>query len=142
MPKDFKIGLVLGLAAVAAVAVWLSTRPSLSTKARMLHSRSVTSAEETSAERARFVTDLPKVSSIQATAEAQANSVPQAPAYEQTDGVKTQRFHIVRRGETLSDIAYKYYGSAGEWRKILNANGLELRDTTNLRPGTKLIIPE
>jgi len=142
MYKDFKIGMVFGLAAVTAVALWLSTRPSLTTKARMLHSRSVTSAEESFDERPRFVTDLPKVRSREAAAEAEANSVPQVPPYEQRDEVKTQRFHIVRRGETLSDIAYKYYGSAGKWRKILNANDLELRDTTKLRPGTKLIIPE
>ncbi len=142
MHKDFKIGLVLGLALVAAVALWLSTRPSLSTKAGMLHSRSVTSAEETFEEQPRFVTDLPKAPPRQAVAETGANSVPEVAPYEQPGEVKTQRFHIVRRGETLSDIAYKYYGSAAQWRKILNANNLELTDTTKLRPGTKLIIPE
>ncbi|UCF42503.1 MAG: LysM peptidoglycan-binding domain-containing protein [Planctomycetota bacterium] len=142
MHKDFKIGLVLGLAVVAAAALWLSTRPSLTTKARMLHSRSVRSAEETFDEQPRFVTDLPKIPSREAAAEAKENSVLEVPPYEQTDEVKTQRFHIVRRGETLSDIAYKYYGSASKWKKILSANDLELRDTTKLRPGTKLIIPE
>ncbi|UCC23154.1 MAG: LysM peptidoglycan-binding domain-containing protein [Planctomycetota bacterium] len=142
MHKDFKIGLVLGLAAVAAVVLWLSVRPGLTTKARMLHSRSVTSAEETVDERPRFVTDLPKVPSREVAAEAEEKSVQEVSPYEQTDEVKTQRFHIVRRGETLSDIAYKYYGSANEWKKILSANDLKLRDTTKLRPGTKLIIPE
>lgn len=142
MHKDFKIGLVLGLAAVAAAVLWLSMRPGRTTKARMLHSRSVRPAEEAFDERPRFVTDLPKVPSRETAAEAEENSVPEVPPYEQTQEVKTQRFHIVRRGETLSDIAYKYYGSASKWRKILTANDLELRDTTKLHPGTKLIIPE
>jgi len=40
MQKDLKIGMVLGLVLAAAIAVWLSTLPCLSTKARMLqHSR-------------------------------------------------------------------------------------------------------
>jgi len=37
MQKDLKIGMVIGLGLAAVVAVWLSTQPSLSTKARMLH---------------------------------------------------------------------------------------------------------
>jgi 5'-nucleotidase/UDP-sugar diphosphatase len=142
MHKDFKIGLVLGLVVVAVAAVWLSTRPSLSTKAGMLRSRSVTSTGETVDEPPRFVMDLPKGPSKKAAAEAEANSVSEVPPYEQPDEVKTQRFHIVRRGETLSDIAYKYYGSASQWRKILEANRGVIKDANRLRPGIKLIIPE
>ena len=142
MHRDFKIGLVLGLAAVAAAALWLSMRPGLTTRARMLHSRSVESAEETFDEQPRFVTDLPKVPSGEVVVEPEANSAQEVSPYKETDEVETQRFHIVRRGETLSDIAYKYYGSANKWKKILRANNLELRDTTKLKPGTKLIIPE
>lgn len=37
MQKDLKTGMVIGLGLAAVVAVWLSTQPSLSTKARMLH---------------------------------------------------------------------------------------------------------
>ncbi|MCJ7728930.1 MAG: hypothetical protein MUO27_03500, partial [Sedimentisphaerales bacterium] len=36
MQKDFKIGLGVGLLFVVGVAVWLSTRPDLSTEARAL----------------------------------------------------------------------------------------------------------
>ena len=37
MQKDLKTGMVIGLGLAAVVAVWLSTQPGLSTKARMLH---------------------------------------------------------------------------------------------------------
>jgi nucleoid-associated protein YgaU len=85
---------------------------------------------------------LPDVPSREAAGEAEQSSVPDTTAYKQTEEVKTQRFHIVRRGETPSDISYKYYGSASNWKKILEANGLKPRDAKKLRPGMKLIIPE
>lgn len=56
--------------------------------------------------------------------------------------IRPQRFHIVRKGETLSKISSKYYGSAGQWRKIFEANRGTLKDANTVRPGTKLIIPE
>lgn len=60
----------------------------------------------------------------------------------QPETISPQRFHIVRKGETLSEISYKYYGSAGKWRKIFEANRGTLKDAHTVRSGTKLIIPE
>ena len=54
----------------------------------------------------------------------------------------TQRIHIVQKGDTLSSISAKYYGSARQWRKILAANRDNLPDPNRLIPGTKLIIPQ
>ncbi len=56
--------------------------------------------------------------------------------------IEPQKFHIVRRGETLSNISYRYYGSAAKWRKILDANRKVIEDPRKLRPGTRLIIPD
>ncbi len=61
---------------------------------------------------------------------------------EQTEKIKPQRFHIVTKNQTLSDIAYKYYGSASKWSKIFEANRNVLSDPDKLQPGMKLIIPE
>jgi len=61
---------------------------------------------------------------------------------EQSKEIKTERFHIVRSGETLSDISYKYYGVAEKWQKILGSNREIVENPNKLRPGTKLIIPE
>lgn len=134
MQKDFKTGMILGLVLVAAFTIWLSTRPSLSTKARMfesnsavhrkmgipLHSNSAGSRKET------------------AIGENPAKQVND----EQPEEMKTERFHIVRSGETLSDISYKYYGAADKWQKILGANREIVENPNKLRPGAKLIIPE
>ena len=130
MQRDLKIGLVLGLVLAALAAVWLSTRPSLSIKARTLHSRNAGSPEEiTIDEQPRFITDLPNTASIETNAS-------------EEEKIGTPKFHIVRKGETLSNISYKYYGSANKWQKILNANRKVIKDPRKLRPGTKLIIPE
>ncbi len=67
---------------------------------------------------------------------------PAAPAgHVQPQTPKSPRVHIVRRGETLSQIASKYYGSAGQWRKIFEANRGTLADANRVQAGTKLIIP-
>jgi nucleoid-associated protein YgaU len=130
MQRDLKIGLVLGLVLAALAAVWLSTRPSLSIKARTLHSRKAGSSEEiTIDEQPRFITDLPNTASTETTAS-------------EEEKIETRKFHIVRKGETLSNISYKYYGSAGKWQKIYNANRKAIKDPRKLRPGTRLIIPD
>jgi nucleoid-associated protein YgaU len=66
---------------------------------------------------------------------------PDSTIYEQAEKIKTQKFHIIRQGETLSNISYKYYGSANKWRMILDANRDEIEDVSKLKPGTKIIIP-
>ncbi len=68
---------------------------------------------------------------------------PAAPAVHiQPEAIKPQRFHLVRQGETLSEISYKYYGSTGKWRKIFEANRGTVQDANTVRSGTKLIIPD
>ena len=50
------------------------------------------------------------------------------------------REHVVRRGETLSAIANKYYAD-GNWRRIFNANRDRLKDPDRVPPGVRLKIP-
>jgi nucleoid-associated protein YgaU len=145
MQKDLKIGLISGLILAALAAVWLSTRPSLSIRARMPHSRNAKPPETTTMdEQPRFTIDLPNTTSSDTTAviKSEQTNIPDLTVHEQPEEVKAQKFHIVRKGETLSNISYKYYGSAGKWQKIYNANRKAIKDPRKLRPGTKLIIPE
>jgi nucleoid-associated protein YgaU len=56
--------------------------------------------------------------------------------------VKPARTHTVREGESLSDIADKYYGSSDKWPKIYRANRSAIKDPDRIQPGMKLTIPE
>jgi nucleoid-associated protein YgaU len=69
-------------------------------------------------------------------------ALPDLTIYEKTEKIKTTKFHIVQRGETLSGIARQHYGAPDQWRKILTANPKAIKDPNRLAPGTKLTIPE
>jgi nucleoid-associated protein YgaU len=69
-------------------------------------------------------------------------ALPDLTIYERAEKIKTTKFHIIQRGETLSGIARRYYGAPDQWRKILTANQNVIKDPDKLTPGTKLIIPE
>ena len=127
MQKDLKIGLILGLILVIVTGLWLSTGPGLSPEARMQEPR------ESRTE---------PVDSNQLSIINNQSKLPDPTVYEQAEKIKTQKFHIVRKGETLSEISRKYYGFANKWKKILDANRNVISDANKLRPGIKLIIPE
>lgn len=52
-----------------------------------------------------------------------------------------KKIHVVAAGETLSKIAKKYYGNAGDYMKIFDANKDKLKDPDKIFPGQELIIP-
>lgn len=47
--------------------------------------------------------------------------------------------HTVIEGETLPNIAHKYYKDSGRWGDIASIN--EIIDPFDIEPGTKLVIP-
>ncbi len=49
--------------------------------------------------------------------------------------------HTVESGDTLGKIAKTYYGKAGEYMKIFNANTNILKDPNLIHPGQELVIP-
>lgn len=49
--------------------------------------------------------------------------------------------YIVRRGDTLSDLAGRYLGSAARWREIYDANRGLIPNPNALQPGVRLSIP-
>lgn len=63
-----------------------------------------------------------------------AAPAPAAPAAE--------KVHVVEKGDTLSAIAKKYYGKAGAYMKIFEANRDVLTDPDKIKPGQKLRIPD
>ncbi|MHC4677426.1 MAG: LysM peptidoglycan-binding domain-containing protein [Planctomycetota bacterium] len=165
MQKDLKIGLAVGLGLVVAAAVWVSTRPSMSPEARMRQLHDTDPVEQTGP--AEEPNEQPVVSVIARSPEPnlpptlleapprqtpiEETVVPvveeepgalDSTVHEQTEKIETQRFHIVRKGETLSRISLTYYGSAGQWRKIFEANRQTIEDPDKLTLGQKLIIPD
>ncbi len=152
MQKDLKIGMLVGLVLVMAVMLWLCIGPGLSPKAEGPDPRSNASPQEDPATTNNFSTNgltaqstednqsKPPDSTIYSTV--QRTPFGGHPTVEQAEKIKTQKFHIVREGETLSEISRKYYDSANKWQKILEANRQIIKDVNKLRPGIKLIIPE
>jgi 5'-nucleotidase len=143
MQKDLKIGLALGLVLVTSILLWLATRPSLSPLARMSRiPDAVPDQEGFEPANEKDIADNPPTISPQPESPDSPEGVPDTAKYEQPEKIKTQKFHIVLKGQTLTQISQKYYGSAGNWKKILDANRNTIKDPNKLIPGTKLIIPD
>lgn len=60
----------------------------------------------------------------------------------QAKRVANKRYHVVQKGESLSTIAKKYYGSKGEWRLIHRANQDKIEDPNTIYPDQRLYIPD
>lgn len=121
--------MVLGLVLTIVAVLWLSTRPSLSTKARMLNSYNAGARQES--------TEQPVLPLI-AKVETEQSNVPDLTVRKEVE----KQIHTIREGETLSGISREYYGSENKWQKILAANRNVIRDANKLKPGTELIIPK
>lgn len=137
--------MVLGLVLVAAGAVWLSTRSSLSIRSRLLESRSIPLQQvPQTVENAPSDINFPDSISLGTTSNVipEQNEVPDFAVYDQAPTIKSQKFHIVAKGETLGSISSKYYGSSGKWKKIYDNNRDIIKDPNSLRPGTKLMLPD
>jgi len=53
----------------------------------------------------------------------------------------TTRDYTIQPGDSLSKIAKRYYGNAGDWQKIYRANKDKIKDPNMIYPGQKIIIP-
>jgi nucleoid-associated protein YgaU len=60
-----------------------------------------------------------------------------------TETAETTIIHTVTTGQTLSGISQIYYNTAGDWKKIYEANKEQFpRGPDIIRPGMKLVIPQ
>lgn len=160
MYKDLKIGLAIGLILVTIVLIRLAADPRFSTRARLSYLHNTTSIQEAIASPNDILqTDiLPHEAALRqpnleltyqsaenvqiTTVQEQQQQLPDWTKYEQTEKIKTEKFHIVRKSQSLSAISSEYYGSANKWHKIFNANRDVIKDPNKIVPGTKLIIPD
>jgi len=167
MQKDLKIGLAVGSSLVAIAVIWLATRPSLTPQARLasapsrqaklqnLHNADTGKESVVQPETRYSMSDeresnpeVPRenpVSSIENSESGIQNhdsSIENPVSSIENEPIKTEKFHIVRKGDTLSMIAYKYYGTASKWQKIFEKNRNTISDANKLTIGIKLIIPD
>ena len=49
--------------------------------------------------------------------------------------------YTVKKGDTLSKISQQFYGNAGEFKRIFEANRDQLQDPDEIKPGQVLRIP-
>ena len=150
MERDYRTGVIWGSVLVAIAVLWLATRPGLSTKASLagpLHQqvRDVEPAPGSLGSPRSPSVDEPTAEIPENNQSPITNLQSQAPdltVYEQAEKIKTDRFHFVQEGETLSEISQQYYGSARKWQNIFDANRKVVKNPRNLKSGTKLIIPD
>jgi LysM repeat protein len=50
--------------------------------------------------------------------------------------------YVVQRGDLLSTISKKFYGTTGKWRQIYEANREVISDPDVLKVGTEIVIPD
>lgn len=139
MPKDLKIGIILGLVIVAGLAFLLATQKSLSVKSRMVESQQ--SQPLSNKENLAFIGKSQPKPVLPAKPKIEAKQPPLSDVVKQPDNPKTPRIHVVVSGDTLSNISDKYYGDLNKWKKILAANPA-ITNPNTLRLGMRLIIPE
>jgi nucleoid-associated protein YgaU len=137
--------MILGLVVSIAGVLWLSTRPGLSVRARIMRPHNASPGQETPAEPRESGTNQPRATQTPDNAPQTTSHQPQNPdatAAEQPQSPHTEKLHVVRKGETLWGISKKYYGSANHWQNILQANRSSIKDPKKLQSGTELIIPD
>jgi len=166
--KDLKIGLLVGLILVVAAVIKIATDPRLSPKARMLHTKNAAAHQESGDSAGDIFSDVPKTKNVPKqisytdlqknetvsdnSEQVELNAVNSqdleqsepidVSQYVQAEKIKTQRFHIVRKDQTLSSISREYYGTANKWKKIFDANRDVMKDPNKINTGMKLIIPD
>ncbi len=56
-------------------------------------------------------------------------------------GLRAEKIHVVRKGDTLWDLSRKYYGDPFLWGRIYNANTGDISNPDRIRPLQEFVIP-
>ena len=155
MQKDMKIGMFVGLILAGVIMVYVCTRPSFSPKARILRQNhddtngpqqvSLVPSKPVSPNNIDVEVNRPMQVTEQTTEPLEiqpqpVNETALEPVYVERT-YETRKFYIVRKGDTLSKISKRYYGTSNKWYRIYEANRDVLENPDMLKPGVKLHIP-
>ena len=144
MTKETKVGLVIGLLFIGAVIYILNwaTKPS-EFEQPSFYRPEVAYHPDPEPQRAPLHS-----LSVSNQLALPAESLPVVPAAEVPTPIfeapkPPQRFHVVKPGQTLSDIAREVYGPqhADEWRRIHQANKYKIPNAHIIQTDLKLLIP-
>jgi nucleoid-associated protein YgaU len=130
MPNDAKLGLVVGVGVVIAVAIAFFRKdapaadPSAATNVQAVSAGATAAGGDVSPARTR---QLPAHTPVRQTG---------GPAA--ADG----RCHTVREGDTLFSLAQQYYGDGEKSEFLYRSNLKRLTSREVLPPGTVLVIPD
>jgi nucleoid-associated protein YgaU len=132
MPKDAKLGLLVGVGVVITIAVVFfrtDGAPSLPFIPEAA-AASVNAPQGGS---------QPPVQSMNATGP-ETPSTPEP--VKKAEAKPTGRHHVVQAGDTLFTLAEHYYGAKDRFVVIFQANRALLNSPDTLTPGTDLVIPD
>ena len=86
-----------------------------------------------------FVTEAERAAEDRAAAEEEARRSAETATFAAPAAAPAPQPYTVPRGDPLSAIAERFYGNAGEYRRIAAANGIANPDL--IHPGRQLVIP-
>jgi nucleoid-associated protein YgaU len=118
MPNDAKLGLVVGVGLVIALAVFFFRKETPTAEPAATIVKPSASA----------LTPVPAPSNHRAATAAQAS--------------REVRRHVIAEGDTLFNLAQRYYGDGERFIDVYRANRDVLTSPDRLPVGTALIIPE
>jgi nucleoid-associated protein YgaU len=129
MPNDAKLGLVVGVLLVIAVAV-------------AFFRKDAPAADQSATSNVQAVADNP--ADAPAAAAPQSKQLPVQPGIRQTSGPAEAdgRCHTVKDGETLFSLAQRYYGDGEKSEFLYRSNFKRIPSRDSLPAGTVLVIPE
>jgi nucleoid-associated protein YgaU len=121
VPNDAKLGLVVGVALVIAVAVVFFRRE---------------------APAGGPATNVQPGPAMMPPAPTTTNAFARTMSRGEADGTGKGRLHTVSNGETLFSLARRYYGDGEKSSALYRANQARLASPDRLPPGTVLVIPD
>jgi nucleoid-associated protein YgaU len=156
MRKDLKTGILVGAGLVTGALIIMSVWPGTSMESRLRQNMAVggdeaalTGREQGEGLQVEGGPDEKNAEPVKEPDEAVAVAVEKkhehqaqsAKVEEEQEDKQESHIHVVAGGETLSAISVMYYGSSGQWRRILDANPKAIADENRLVPGMRLVIP-
>lgn len=139
---------LLLLACFAPICFSGSGNPALETKNSdepEATEQAVSDQEENPADDSENADSDPTLESGDASQNSNNNSIPDSrqsdPSTAQTSDHRPGGSYYVQKGDTLTEISKRIYGTTGRWKEIYDANHDKIKDPNNIFPGEVLSLP-